>query len=98
MNVGDVVVHKSLGNQPLVVVDTINCEEHPEEGVIGVVVSYGTQGSEGIVFREETFSPEELETPIESMSREAEIFKSLNAKKDEINASISKPAGISHLN
>lgn len=103
---GEVVVHKSLGSQPLVVVDTLTCEEHPDEGITGVVVSYGTQSQDGVVFREECFSPDELETPVESIEREGEIFKTLNTKRKQIqdesddsnSESGSTPINIKHLN
>lgn len=90
-NIGEVVVHKSLGSQPLVVTQVL---------VTGrVVVSFATQGNEGLRFRESTFLPDELETPVQSIEREAEIFKALNAKRDEINSGKTPgPVGISHLN
>lgn len=92
MKIGDVVVHKSLGSQPLVVID-VEDEE--------ITVRYGTQGKEGVVFPVTGFSPEELETPIESIEREADIFKTLTRKKDEVNAELAEPtspSGIGHLN
>jgi len=95
-SVGDVVVHKSLGSQPLVVsrLDVV-------EGENVVFIRYASQGKYGLSFVTELVRPEELETPEESIEREAEIFKALNAKRDEINsATASKPGpvGIKHLN
>lgn len=75
-NNGDVVVHKSLGSQPLVVSRTI------EDGRIAV--SYGSQTQDGIKFREELFFAYELETPMDSIEREGEIFKTLTAKRKQI--------------
>lgn len=78
MKIGDVVVHKTLGSQPLVVTGM-------DEGGL-VSARFAVLGSHGVeFFREEKFLPEELESPVESMDREAEIFKALNAKRDEIN-------------
>lgn len=96
LKIGDVVVHKSLGSQPLVVIKQL------EDGG-KVVVSYGTQGQEGVRFGETLFLSEELETPVESIEREAEIFKALNRKKDEVNEELRRsepvgPSGIGHLN
>lgn len=94
MEIGTVVVHKSLGSQPLVVV-----------GVYGEVITvrYGTQGKHGVVFLDQEFALSELETPVESIEREAEIFKALNRKKDEVNEELRRsepvsPSGIGHLN
>lgn len=75
MNIGDVVLHKSLG-QPLVVIDV------DDDGL--VVVRYGTQGQNGVDFLIKEFFPQELETPVESIEREGEIFRVLNTKKKEI--------------
>lgn len=73
--VGSVLVHKSLGGQPLVVID----EKQGE-----ITVRFGTQGQYGIQFVDAVFLPEELETPVESIEREGEIFRALNEKKRDI--------------
>lgn len=92
--VGDVVVHKSLGSQPLVVTG------FTENGYVDV--RWAFNGPTGLDdFRVYRLVPEELETPVESIEREAEIFKALNAKRDEINGETGKkpgPVGIKHLN
>lgn len=85
MNIGDVVVHKSMGGQPLVVIKLT------EDGHI--VVRYGTQGQEGVRFIDELFQSAELETPVESIEREGEIFRTLNTKKKEIETEIHEPTG-----
>lgn len=99
LKVGDVLVHKTLGNQPLVVVEIVTT---PVGKVDKILTRYAISGAHGIDhFVLQEFDPRELETPLESISREAEIFQALNAKRDEINNKpISKPGpvGISHLN
>lgn len=85
MNVGDVVVHKSMGSQPLVV------KAIQEDGTISA--RYCTQGQHGVYFTTEDFHPEELETPVESIEREGEIFRTLNTKKKEIETEIHEPTG-----
>lgn len=93
MKIGDVLVHKSLGSQPLVVVSLEGAE---------VTVRYAVLGQYGVEsFESYRFQKKELETPIESMEREGEIFKALNVKREEINATQNTrpgPVGISHLN
>lgn len=95
--VGDVVVHKSLGSQPLVIVSV----KEIKEGVTHVDGRYGTQGTNGLHYTLQTFLDFELETPVESIEREGEIFKTLNAKQNEINSEVATkpgPRAISHLN
>lgn len=88
--VGDVVVHKSLGSQPLVIISM---------GVAEADIRFTVQGQYGLLeFRDARLLVAELETPIESIEREAEIFKTLNAKRDEINSVGNQQAGIKHLN
>lgn len=104
LKVGDVVVHKTLGNQPLVVVDIESAEvtrgEKTKTEVVTVVARYAVSGQYGLQeFRDADFNPNELETPLESIAREAEIFQALNEKRDEINNKPKPgPVGISHLN
>lgn len=76
MNIGDVVVHKSIGNQPLVVYSI------KDDGF--VVVRYSNQTSGGLVFDSVEFRAEELETPEESIVRESELFQFLAAKKKQL--------------
>lgn len=81
-----------MGNQPLVVIDADEDE---------ITVRYGTQGRDGVAFLVTGFSPEELETQIESIDREAEMFKTLTLKQKEVNSEMAEPtspSGISHLN
>jgi len=74
---GTVVVHKSLGSQPLVVTAI------EPEGYVSVRYATQTQ-SDGTVFVAITFNEFELETPVASIEREGEIFKVLNAKRQAI--------------
>lgn len=98
--IGDVVVHRSLGSQPLVITRIVLDEQFNPHTVY---VRYGTQGRDGVFFTEYAFTVEELETPVESIEREAEIFKALNTKKNEVNEELRRsepvgPSGIGHLN
>lgn len=95
MKIGDVVVHKSLGSQPLVVTGI-------DDELVYVRFGNPTQ-SHGTHFSEAEFLHEELETPVESIEREGEIFKTLSRKKNEVNAAVelsepTSPSGIGHLN
>jgi hypothetical protein len=96
-SIGDVVVHKSLGSQPLVVL-AVN-----PDGSISV--RYATQAQDrGTFFQSITFLSEELETPFESIEREGNLFRALNAKRAEIQeladegGAQSRPIPINKLN
>lgn len=71
---GTSVVHKALPNEALVVIP--NKQKYQDLVAVRRVVA----GE----FTVEYFYPEELETPIESISREGEVFKALTAKRAEI--------------
>jgi hypothetical protein len=76
----DVVVHKALGNEPMVVLPKINTSFTESE----VLVRRAVQGRDGTHFRDDVFYSDELETPVEALEREAELFKLLQAKKEEL--------------
>lgn len=86
------VVHKAMGSEPMVV---IPWEQAHDPRLVRV--RRARQSTGGTVFDEETFYADELETPIESIEREALIFEALNAKKREA-AEKDSPRKVSHLN
>jgi hypothetical protein len=75
MNVGDIVVHKSSGNVPMVVVHINDTR---------VDVRYGTQSQNGFKFITENFLLTEVESPEESIDREAKLFEVLTKERERL--------------
>lgn len=76
LKAGTSVVHKALPNEALVIIPN-KCESALKDLIAVRRVVNGA-------FTVEYFYPEELETPIDSISREGEVFKALTAKRAEI--------------
>lgn len=90
------VVHKAYASEPMVVIP--NPPYHTvEAGQVTVRRAVNTAKG-GVQFQIEVYWTDELETPLESIDREAELFKAMNAKRDEINGKQPGPVGIQHLN
>lgn len=96
-NVGDIVVHKTAGNTAMVIIPPVDTMGKVTEDYYYTRRASGGGGT--IEFVIEVFHESELESQIDSIDREAELFKIVSGKQKEINGDEPKrPIAINHLN